>query len=164
MNTLDNLILSKLKLEQKIRRMAYNIWEQNSDFEEITLAGISGEGHTLARMLGAQIKAVSPLKTHLISIEIDKKLPHRFGQLNLDPVPKNVVLVDDVLNTGRTLFYALAAFGQHEIDKISVAVMVNRGHHLFPVFADVVGYELSTTIRQHISVVLEGEQAGVYLS
>ncbi len=143
--------------------MAYNIWEQNDDFEKITMAGIAGGGRRLADLLSEQLSAISPIQVESITIEINKAEPHRFGLIDLEYVPKNLLLIDDVLNTGRTLFYSLAAFGTLQIDKISVAVMVNRGHTLFPIAADVVGYELSTTFRQHISVVFDGEQAGVYL-
>jgi pyrimidine operon attenuation protein/uracil phosphoribosyltransferase len=78
---------------------------------------------------------------------------------------KVIVLLDDVLNTGRTLAYSLKPFLNVEIKKLHTAVLVDRNHKQFPIAADYIGYALSTTIQEHIEVVLEdNERFGVYLS
>ena len=73
-----------------------------------------------------------------------------------------IVLVDDVLNTGRTLAYGMKPFLSIEVKKIEVAVLVNRSHPLFPVQPNYTGYELSTTMTDHVEVVL-GKKSAVYL-
>ena len=75
---------------------------------------------------------------------------------------KTIIIVDDVLNTGRTLAYAMKPFLCIEVKKIEVAVLVNRSHPLFPIQPSYTGYELSTTLTEHVEVVL-GKKAGVYL-
>ena len=69
-----------------------------------------------------------------------------------------------MLNSGRTLVYSLKPFLNIEIKKIQIAVLVDRGYKSFPVAADFVGYALSTTLKEHIEVVLDDqEKFGVYL-
>jgi pyrimidine operon attenuation protein/uracil phosphoribosyltransferase len=75
---------------------------------------------------------------------------------------KCVVLVDDVLNTGRTLAYGLKPFLNIEVKKIEVAVLVHRSHPTFPLTPTYTGYELSTTLTEHVEVVL-GKKTAVYL-
>ncbi len=71
-------------------------------------------------------------------------------------------MVDDVLNTGRTLAYAMKLFTNVEIKKIEVAVLVNRSHTLFPIVPTYSGYELATTLTDHVEVKL-GKSGSVYL-
>jgi pyrimidine operon attenuation protein/uracil phosphoribosyltransferase len=70
--------------------------------------------------------------------------------------------VDDVLNTGRTLAYAMKPFFEVGVKKIEVAVLVNRSHTLFPIMPTYAGYALSTTLKDHVEVVL-GKKSSVYL-
>jgi pyrimidine operon attenuation protein/uracil phosphoribosyltransferase len=130
---------------------------------------VAGEGHQLATLLAEQLRAISPLQVHLVALQFEKTLPHQSAIHLSDPTlsiaNQNVVIVDDVLNTGRTLAFALAPFLAVPIRKLQVAVLVNRGHRLYPVSADFVGYSLSTTFDDHIQVRLgaEHEQQGVFL-
>ena len=71
-------------------------------------------------------------------------------------------MVDDVLNTGKIITYSMKPFLSTEVRKIEVAVLVNRSHLLFPVFPRYTGYALSTTLSEHIEVIL-GKRAAVYL-
>jgi pyrimidine operon attenuation protein/uracil phosphoribosyltransferase len=75
---------------------------------------------------------------------------------------KCVIIIDDVLNTGRTLAYAFKPFLEIEVKKIEVAVLVNRSNTLFPVSPTYTGYELATTLSDHVEVKL-GKDAAVYL-
>ena len=75
-----------------------------------------------------------------------------------------IVIVDDVLNTGSTLIYAVSYFLQVPVKRIKTAVMVNRNHKKFPIKADFKGISLSTSINEHITVTLDGEASGIYLS
>jgi pyrimidine operon attenuation protein/uracil phosphoribosyltransferase len=78
---------------------------------------------------------------------------------------KTILLVDDVANTGKTMYYALKPIMEFSPKKVQIAVLVDRQHKLFPVSSDFVGLSLSTTMQEHISVVFDkvnGESA-VYL-
>lgn len=75
---------------------------------------------------------------------------------------KSIILVDDVLNTGRTLAYGLKPFLSTDVKKIETAVLVNRSHANFPIYPQYTGYALATTIKDHVEVVL-GKEPAVYL-
>jgi pyrimidine operon attenuation protein/uracil phosphoribosyltransferase len=146
--------------------MAYEIYEHNFQEKSIVIAGIEGQGYVLAKLLAKEVETISPLKITLVKVSIDKLAPQQ-SDVALDTDPKTlkkkcIILVDDVLNTGRTFAYGLKPFLDIEVKKIEVAVLVNRSHTLFPVYPQYTGYELSTTIRDHVEVNL-GKDIAVYL-
>jgi pyrimidine operon attenuation protein/uracil phosphoribosyltransferase len=165
----STLILDKTQTLQKIRRIAFEIYENNFQEEEIILAGIYDKGYLFAGILQQELSAIAPLKTTLVKVSLDKFTPLQ-SEIQLDcniEVVRNkvIILLDDVQNTGRTLAYSLKPFLNVEIKKLQTAVIVDRNHKQFPISADYVGYALSTTIQEHIEVNLEeGSNFGVYIS
>ena len=102
-------------------------------------------------------------------MKIDKKNPIESEiELNLTKTEiknKSIVLVDDVLNSGKTLIYGIQCFLKAPIKSLSVAVLVNRSHKRFPVNANYVGMSLATTLKEHIEVDFENSKAyAAYLS
>lgn len=160
------LILDEAQVKQKIRRMAYEIYEHNFDEKTIVIAGIEGQGYMLAKLLIKEVESISPLKTSLVKVSLDKSAPQQTEvtlDCNLKELQKKcIILVDDVLNTGRTFAYGLKPFLNIEVKKIEAAVLVNRGHTLFPIYPQYTGYELATTIRDHVEVIL-GKETAVYV-
>ena len=103
----------------------------------------------------------------MIMVPLDKKNPS--NPMPENSIPQNltnkvVVMVDDVLNTGKTLAYSLKPFLDKKIKKIEVAVLVNRSHTAFPISPQYTGYELSTTMSDRILVKMTGKEKGVYLT
>lgn len=161
-----NLILDAAQVKQKIRRMAFEIYENNFKEKSLVMAGIDGQGYVLARLLAKEVEAVAGIEINLVKVSLDKLTPQQ-GEVTLDCDSKTVkkkciIMVDDVLNTGRTLAYGLKPFLDTEVKKIETAVLVNRSHTLFPIYPQYTGYELSTTIKDHV-VVLLGKESAVYL-
>jgi pyrimidine operon attenuation protein / uracil phosphoribosyltransferase len=161
-----SLILDAAQVKQKIRRMAYEMYEHNFKEKNIVVAGIEGQGYVLAKLLVKELESISPLKATLVKVGLDKSQPQQ-SEVELDCEIKSIrkkciVLVDDVLNTGRTFAYGLKPFLDIEVKKIEIAVLVNRSHTLFPVYPQYTGYKLSTTIRDHVEVNL-GKEIAVYL-
>jgi pyrimidine operon attenuation protein/uracil phosphoribosyltransferase len=160
------LILNERQVQQKIKRMAYEIFEHNFKEKGIVIAGIDGQGYILAKLLIKQVKNISPLEIKLVKVSLDKLSPLQ-GEVTLDCDLKElkkkcVILVDDVLNTGRTFAYGMSPFLTIEVKKIETAVLVNRSHTLFPIYPQYTGYELATTIKDHVEVRL-GNETSVYL-
>ena len=161
-----SLILDGAQVKQKIKRMAFEIYENNFKEKSLVIAGLDGQGYTLAKMLVKELEAISPIALMLVKVSLDKLAPQQ-SEVTLDCDQKDVkkkciVLVDDVLNTGKTLAYGLKPFLNTEVKKIETAVLVNRSHTLFPIYPKYTGYELSTTIKDHVEVTL-GKESAVYL-
>ena len=161
-----SLILDDRQVQQKIRRMAFEIYEHNFKEKSIVIAGIEGQGYVLAALLIKQVQLISPLEITLVKVTLDKVSPSQSG-VTLDCDVKSlkkkcIILVDDVLNTGRTFAYGMKPFLDVEVKKIETAVLVNRSHTLFPIYPQYTGFELATTIKDHVEVNL-GKETAVYL-
>ncbi|WPR75455.1 phosphoribosyltransferase family protein [Algoriphagus sp. NG3] len=159
-------VLNHEQIKKKITRMAYEIYERNLNSKAIVFAGISGMGKTLAHLLVTELKAISPLVIEQTEVIIDKAhLATEEVQLTseIDLQGKTLILVDDVLNTGKTLVYAMKPFLDEELYRMEIAVLVNRSHGLFPIRPDYTGFELSTTLNEHIKVDFSGEKFSAYL-
>ena len=121
----------------------------------------------LSERLANVISDISDLKVSTATISLDKDDPYSseiiFSLDSKQIENKVVILVDDVLNSGKTLMYATKEFLSVPIQKLSTLVLVNRNHNRFPIKADYEGMSLSTTLQEHINVVF-GKEEGVYLS
>ncbi|MBW3546211.1 MAG: phosphoribosyltransferase [Bacteroidetes bacterium] len=164
----QNLILTEAQVKQILRRIAFEIYENNFNEKHIILVGVYDKGYLIAEMIKNQLDQVveEGMKTTLVRLDINKENPVS-SDVTLD-IPheklkgKSIILIDDVLNTGKTVAHCLKSLLEVEIKKIETAVLVNRSHKAFPISANYKGYELSTTIDEHVDVRL-GEGAGVYL-
>lgn len=161
-----NLVLNKKQLDQKIQRIAFEIYENNLDETQLLLAGVSDNGYILAGKIGKELGAISNFTIDVVKISINKEAPFTEAiKINYPEEQLNdraVILIDDVLNTGKTAAFALKAFLNTNTKKIELGVMVNRSHKLFPIYPKYTGYELATTFNDHVEVKL-GADRGVYL-
>lgn len=161
MTTLKNSILSHDEINHKIKRIAYQIYESNMDETEVVLAGIDSNGYILAKKLKTILSKISPISPILCKVSIDKKNPRETISTSLKPeeyANKSVVLIDDVLNSGTTLVYGVRHFLDVPLKQFKTAVLVNRNHKKYPVKADFKGISLSTSLNEHVDVVLEGKK------
>ena len=162
------LLLDEKQVLQRINRLAYQIFEDNSKETEIVLAGIVKNGYLLAEKIASVLKSISPLKISLAEVLVDKH-----SQVNKDISisinkkdlqGKVVILVDDVLNSGKTMMYALKPFLDADIKKIRTVVLIDRNHKRFPLSADFSGLSLATTHQEHVSVEIEDGKITAWLS
>lgn len=164
----QDLILNAAQIDQRIIRIAYQIYEHNITEKEVILAGVTDNGHFLAKLIASELNKISDTHVKIGKVDIDKNSPSTNEvSINLEEKElskKCVVLVDDVLKSGKTAAYALKALLHVNVKKIEVAVMVNRSHKSFPINSKYTGYELATTMNEHIEVKLKGKDKGVYLS
>lgn len=158
------LILNSEEIQQKTKRIAYQIVEDNYDETEIVMIGIMPNGYGYAEQLKKEIEAIDGIKISLIEIDLNKAEPLEgeiklaLGKKSLDN--KTIIIVDDVANTGKTLYYALKPIMEFSPKKVQAAVLVDRQHKLFPVSPDFVGLSLSTTLQEHISVEFDEKGKG----
>lgn len=159
-------ILSTEKVAQKIKRMAYEIWEKNSAEQEVVILGIKEGGAVLAENLANTLTEISTLKVTFAAITCNKKnIQHEAIVFEADVDGKSVVLVDDVANSGKTLIYTMKQILDFNPKKIQLAVLVDRKHKDFPIMPDIIGHSLFTTIQENIEVTFEGNQiTGAFIS
>lgn len=158
-------ILSKEVAEKKLRRMAYEILENNIDEKELILAGIRESGKVIAGNIQQMLNEITTIKTQLIDLSLDKK---HLGDVLIEPKVdldnKVIIVIDDVSNSGKTLLYALKPFLGFHPKKIQTLVLVERSHTSFPVRPDYVGLSIASTVQEHIYVEVEGDVVtGAYL-
>ena len=158
-------ILDRAVAAKKLKRMAYEILEHNTDEDYIVLAGIRESGSVVARSIQHLLSEISPVKTELITISLDKHQPKDVTvSKDIEFNGKVIVVIDDVTNSGKTLLYALKPFLAFQPKKIQTLVLVERSHKTFPVHPDYVGLSMATTLEEHIYVeVDEKEVTGAFI-
>jgi pyrimidine operon attenuation protein/uracil phosphoribosyltransferase len=156
MGNVKTLILSATQVEQKTQRIAHQILEKNYDEKEIVLIGIANRGYLLAEKINAILQNITEIKVtlHKLKLHKDKPLDNDVDfSTDLDYLNnKSIILIDDVLNSGRTLIYATRYILESKLKYLTTVVLVDRKHRKFPIKANFVGLTLSTTLQEHISV------------
>ena len=164
----QNLILDHKTIVQKTKRIAHQIVEDNFDEKEIIMIGVQPTGFVFAEMLKKEIESIAKIKIQLFSMTLDKLNPKESAvAIDLKGVSldkKNILLVDDVANTGKTMFYALSPVLAFSPKKVQVAVLIDRLHKRFPISSDFVGLSLSTTLKEQILVKVEKGKFSAYLT
>lgn len=162
------LVLNAQQIQQKIDRIAYQVLEDNLDETDIIIAGILPRGNFVAERLKKVLDGIAPFTSKLISIELDKESTSLKAKMDIsvqECANKVIILVDDVLSSGKTLAYGLGVFLDVPLKKMSTVVLVDRNHKSFPIATDYAGVALSTVLKEHIDVVLNeaGQEDAVYL-
>ena len=160
-----NYILDQVRAAKKLRRMAYEIIENNAGEQELVLAGIRESGTVMAKNIQKLLAEISNVRTDLFIVTLDKHFPTTVTlskEGNFDN--KIIIVIDDVAMSGKTLLYAMQPFLAFHPKKIQTLVLVERSHKAFPVKPDYVGLSIATTLQEHIYVEAEGEVIkGAYL-
>lgn len=159
-STSTHQILSPEDINKILKRMAFQILEQHPTKEaQLYLIGIEKNGRLLSERLYDIIGSInSKISVQKGSIKIDKTHPRSPVECSIPlSTIENacVVVVDDVLNTGSTLMYAIRHFLEIPLQQLQAAVLVNRSHKVFPVKAEIKGISLSTSMNEHVEVDLE---------
>lgn len=174
METLKAVLMDEATTNRTLMRMAHEITEKNKGVADVCLVGICRRGEPLARRLQeniARIEGVTvpcgELDTRLYRDDIDgQDASAEPPVLPFDIVGKKVVLVDDVLFTGRTVRAAIEAiFTLGRPRAIQLAILIDRGHRELPIRADYVGKSIPTAHSERVSVKLPpvDEETGVFL-
>ena len=164
---MKTMVLNSNQIQQKINRLAYQLLENNYEESEVYIVGIAERGFLLAERIATVLESISNLKVHLGKIKLNKNDPMdgsiecAFDNEKLSG--KVVLLVDDVVNSGKTLIYAVNYFLKFPLKKLRTVVLIDRKHNKFPVKADFVGVSLSTTLQEHVSVELGNGSDSVFL-
>ena len=156
-------IMDDRQIQRTITRMAHEIIERNKGVEDVVLVGIRTRGEPIARMLSQAILRVEGAQVPVGSVDITfyrDDLTHVSGDptINRTDIPfdvngKTVVLVDDVLYTGRTVRAAMEAMmARGRAHRIQLAVLIDRGHRELPIRADFAGKNIPTAQTEFVRV------------
>ena len=159
------VVLSAPEMSRALRRISHEILERNKGADDLVLLGIPTRGEHLARRLRDAIQSVEGVDVPLGTLDVTmyrddlRKQPARVARHSEIPVEgidgRTVVLVDDVLFSGRTVRAALDALGDLGRPKaVRLAVLVDRGHRELPIRADYVGKNLPTATSEHVRVAI----------
>ena len=162
-----NIILNHQEIENKIRRIAYQIYETFLDSNTIIIAGIASNGFEFAKKIALELTNISEMNPILCEVHVNKSNPKDKITTSINKEiyeNNNLVLVDDVLNSGSTLIYAVKHFLGADLKKFKTAVLVDRNHKKYPVKADFKGISLSTSLQEHVNVVFESNNNHAFLS
>lgn len=153
-NTIE--ILNHRQIQQKVKRLAIEIMERNTAEKELIVAGVNNNGMFFAGLLVEQLRDLSDAPIQLTNIKVNAANPAaeevsiglELAELNNKPI----LVVDDVANTGRTLFYACKPLLNILPKQLETAVLVDRTHKSFPIKVDYYGMSLATTLKESIEV------------
>lgn len=155
-------ILDDWQIRQKIRRLAIEILERNFGAEGLILAGLNNNGLEFAQLLLNDLLPIAPpgMDITLTRIRLNPANPLEYEAMLEMPAEalhgKRIILVDDVANTGRTVFYAIQPLLKVVPQKVEVAVLIDRKHKSFPIKSDYVGLSLATTLQEDIDCQIRG--------
>lgn len=157
---MNTVVLNETQIEQKVKRIAYEILENNFEAETLFLFGIKGNGIALAEELAIILRSISDQKIISAEIIVNKQNPLKQEietSIDLTQIKdQTVILIDDVINSGKTMQYALIKLLEYPTKRIKTVALVDRKHRRYPIRCDYVGLTLSTTLQDRIEVNLEG--------
>ena len=158
---MNTVVLNERQINQKIDRIAFEIVEETFEEPKIHLIGIAGNGVKLVDMLTERLVKITKQNIEKITISVNKRNPLD-TPITLSRMPdslKNgvIILVDDVINSGKTMQYALIELLKTPTKKVKTVSLVDRKHRRFPIRCDFVGLTLSTTLQDRIEVSLDSD-------
>ncbi|MBF7017341.1 bifunctional pyr operon transcriptional regulator/uracil phosphoribosyltransferase PyrR [Staphylococcus durrellii] len=162
----ERIIMDEAGIQRTVTRIAHEILEYNKGTEDLILIGIKTRGAFLANRIQQKIAMIESQEVPTGTIDITlfrDDLEHvndsngdKSYEIGVDITNKIVVIIDDVLYTGRTVRASLDAILQHaRPNKIGLATLVDRGHRELPIRADFVGKNIPTARNEDVSVYLE---------
>mgnify|MGYP006078759737 CR=1 FL=1 len=164
--SLKHKILEQDRIDKIVKRISFQIHEKNQNNSEVVLIGVLKNGFILSDLIEKELKKISKSKIQLFSIKINKKKPLNPIELNCDLSElknKSIVLIDDVLNSGKTLIHCVKHLLDVPISNFNTAVLIDRNHKKFPIKIDFKGLSLSTTIKENVTVVFEKKNSYAFI-
>ena len=159
-------VLSAAEINIILKRLALQVAENiTDDTTEFIVVGITNRGFTIAQKIVELLGNIIPNPITLLSLSLNKDFPEEIvinGTMDFND--KNILIIDDVVNNGRTLTYSIKPFLNFYPKQIQTLVLVERMYKLFPIKADYIGLSIATTKEDHIVVEEVNNQIiGAYL-
>lgn len=166
------LVMDGEKIRRTLTRITHEIIEKNKELDDLVIACIQSGGNALGEIIQSNIKKIEGVDVPLIYLDtqayrddVDKDSVNVTLDISESVDGKIVILVDDVLNTGRTVRAALDALNTlGRPRKVELAVLVDRGHRELPIRADFVGKNVPTARKENVDVLIQKDIAGSYVT
>ena len=154
---MSNIILNSNQISQKIKRLSYELYENNLEEKKVVLFGINSNGNILSSRIKKNLDNLFPadIESYKLKIDVDNSKSNKLDLTRDSLNEKVVIIVDDVLNSGKTIAYSINLILPFYPKKIEVAVLVDRSHKKFPILAKYSGVKLNTTINEHVKIDLK---------
>jgi pyrimidine operon attenuation protein/uracil phosphoribosyltransferase len=159
-------ILGQDRINKIVKRIAFQIHEKNQNESEIILIGILKNGFILSNLIEKELQKISKSKIQLLSIKVNKKSPLNSVELSSDLnkiKDKSLVLIDDVLNSGKTLIHCVKYLLDVPLANFNTVVLIDRNHKKYPIKIDFKGLSLSTSIRENVTVVFDKSNSYAFI-
>ena len=153
-------VLDEDQILRICNRFAFQILENSIDSDVIHIIGIKEKGFDIAKIVERELKSITKKNISLSSIKINKKNPKDsvLSDSNLNKNIDTIFLIDDVLNTGKTLIYSLSFLLKFNFKSIKTLVLIDRNHKQFPIKVDYKGISLSTNINDNIKLLNDNKE------
>ena len=153
-------VLDQDQILRICNRFAFQILENSIHSDVIHIIGIKEKGFDIAKIVERELKSITKKNISLSSIKIDKKNPKDsvLSDSNLNKNIDTIFLIDDVLNTGKTLIYSLSFLLKFNFKSIKTLVLIDRNHKQFPIKVDYKGISLSTNINDNIKLMNDNKK------
>lgn len=164
---MNTLVLTRRQINAKLQRIAFEIIENSTTDSVIYLIGIKGNGSLIANELKGILEGITNHSIITGEVSVNKQEPWKQAPtLSIEPEQlkdQTIILIDDVLNSGKTMQYALLKLLEQPVKRIKTVALVDRHHRRYPIKCDYVGVTLSTTLQDRVEVILGGEKTSAYL-
>jgi len=167
MNLDNTLILNTHDVLRKIRRIAFEMKERYYTQKNLTIISVAGQGTKVAQAIIEELKNTWNVEITSLTATVNKRNPER-QNLNIQGDVTKVsgsscIVIDDVINSGRTLMYVCSKIMELQPQEMSTAVIIDRFHRTYPIKADFVGLTLSTNLKENVSLKNENGSFSVWL-
>lgn len=162
-----NLIFNNKDIHNKIKRISLEVYEEVFNDKKLTVFGISKNGYEIAKKIKNFLEEYTNLEINIYKIDILKR--DKSDEIKIEEKYEinnsTVLLVDDVMQSGKTLQFVISNLIKFNPSKIKTSVIVNRDQTLFPVKVDFSGVKLSTSVNEHVNFIVdEKKEFSVFLS
>jgi len=162
-----NLIFNNKDIHNKIKRISLEVYEEVFNDKKLTVFGISKNGYEIAKKIKNFLEEYTNLEINIYKIDILKR--DKSDEIKIEEKYEinnsTVLLVDDVMQSGKTLQFVISNLIKFNPSKIKTSVIVNRDQTLFPVKIDFSGVKLSTSVNEHVNFIVdEKKEFSVFLS
>lgn len=150
------VMMDRNRIHRSLNRMAHEIIEKTRGESDLAVVGINERGWAVAQQLAALLSGIGDREVPSVPLDVDQKRKVEVPDME----GRRVLLVDDVIFSGETMFRALQVLSRDGLPaEVRIAVLVDRGHRRFPIEAQFTGISIPTKLREHVSVELDDEGA-----